>query len=118
MPFGAHLIVYSKDAAADRTFCRDILGLRSVDAGDGWLIFALPPAELAFHPAEHSDRHELFLMCKDLKEEMAELARKGVQCTAVQEAGWGSICRIPLPGGGSVGLYQPRHPMAIADSMH
>ncbi len=118
MAFGAHVVVYSKDAAADRVFFRDVLGLASVDAGDGWLIFALPPAELAFHPAEQNDRHELFLMCRDLKAEIANLARKGVQCSEVQEARWGSICRIPLPGGGSVGLYEPRHAMAIAEFLH
>jgi catechol 2,3-dioxygenase-like lactoylglutathione lyase family enzyme len=116
MPIGAHVVVYSKDAAADRAFFRDILGLHSVDAGAGWLIFALPPAELAFHPAEQNDRHEVFLMCNDLEDEIVNLTRKGVHCSEVQEARWGSICRIPLPGGGSVGLYQPRHTMAIGES--
>ena len=111
--FGAHIIVYSRDADADRAFLRDILGFACVDAGHGWLIFALPPAEVAVHPAEENDRHELFLMCSDLREEIAALAKKGVACSEVQEARWGSIVRIRLPGGGAVGLYAPRHPTAL-----
>jgi catechol 2,3-dioxygenase-like lactoylglutathione lyase family enzyme len=114
MVFGAHVIVYSKDASADRAFFRDILGFSSVDAGDGWLIFALPPAELAIHPAEESPGHELFLMCSDLKAEMSKLANKGVRCSSVQEARWGSITKIKLPGGGDLGLYQPKHPSPLA----
>ena len=114
MVFGAHVIVYSKDASADRAFLRDILGFASVDAGDGWLIFALPPAEVAVHPAEGSAGHELFLMCSDLKAEMSKLRSKGVHCSSVQEARWGSITRIKLPGGGDLGLYQPKHPSPLA----
>jgi len=114
MIFGTHVVVYSKDADADRTFFRDVLGFRSVDAGHGWLIFALPPAEAAFHPAEQNGGHELYLMCDDLKAEMASLAEKGVSCSAVQEARWGSITKIRLPGGGQVGLYQPKHPTALS----
>ena len=114
MIFGAHTIVYSQDAEADRAFLRDILGFASVDAGHGWLIFALPPAELAVHPADADDRHELYLMCDDLAAEMRTLAAKGVACSPVQEARWGSITKLRLPGGGEIGLYQPRHPMAIA----
>jgi catechol 2,3-dioxygenase-like lactoylglutathione lyase family enzyme len=114
MIFGAHVVVYSHDEAADRAFFRDVLGFASVDAGHGWLIFALPPAELAVHPAEDSDRHELYFMCQDVKAEIAALAAKGVQSTDVQEARWGSITKIRLPGGGEVGLYQPRHPTALA----
>jgi len=113
MIFGAHVIVYSKDAETDRAFFREALGLSSVDAGRGWLIFALPPAELAVHPAETGDRHELYFMCDDLPAEIAKLAEKGVQCTDVQEARWGSITSIRLPSGGSVGLYQPKHPTAL-----
>jgi catechol 2,3-dioxygenase-like lactoylglutathione lyase family enzyme len=113
MIFGAHVILYSKDAAADRAFLRDILGFSSVDAGHGWLIFALPPAEVAVHPAEDSDRHELYFMCDDLKAEMLKLGEKGVPCSEVQEARWGSITRIQLPGGSEVGLYQPKHPIAL-----
>ena len=113
MIFGAHVIVYSKDAAADRAFLRDVLGFTSVDAGHGWLIFALPPAEVAVHPADENERPELYLMCDDLRAEIATLAEKGVQCTEVQEASWGSIVKVRLPGGGEVGLYQPKHPTAL-----
>ena len=114
MIFGAHVIMYSKDAAADRAFFREVLGFSSVDAGHGWLIFALPPAELAVHPAEEKERHELYFMCDDLKAEIAALGEKGVRCSEVQEARWGSIAKIRLPGGGEVGLYQPKHPTALA----
>jgi len=110
MVFGAHVIIYSKDAEADRNFLRDVLGFASVDAGHGWLIFALPPAEVAVHPVEENSRHELYFMCKDLKSEIKTLAAKGIQCSEVQEAGWGSVTNIQLPGGGLVGLYQPKHP--------
>jgi catechol 2,3-dioxygenase-like lactoylglutathione lyase family enzyme len=110
---GAHVIVYSKDAAADRAFFRDVLGFASVDAGHGWLIFALPPAEAAFHPAEANGRHELYLMCEDLEAEMKSLAKRGVTCSAVEQERWGSITSVPLPGGGTVGLYQPKHPTAL-----
>ena len=116
MIFGAHVIVYSKDAEADRAFFREVLGLSSVDAGHGWLIFALPPAEVAVHPAEENVGHELFLLCDDLNAEMATLTEKGVQCSQVDEARWGSVTRIRLPGGGEVGLYQPRHPLALVRS--
>jgi catechol 2,3-dioxygenase-like lactoylglutathione lyase family enzyme len=109
---GAHVVIYSKDAEADRAFFRDILGFASVDAGHGWLIFALPPAEAAFHPADENDGHELFFMCDDLLAEMRALRDKGVACSEVQEARWGSITRIRLPGGSHVGLYQPKHPTA------
>ena len=112
MIFGAHIVVYSKNAEADRAFFRDVLGLKSVDAGHGWLIFALPPAEAAFHPSEEETR-ELYFMCDDLKAEMASLARKGVKCSKVEEARWGSITKMELPGGGNVGLYQPQHPTAF-----
>jgi catechol 2,3-dioxygenase-like lactoylglutathione lyase family enzyme len=114
--FGAHVVMYSKDAAADRAFFRDVLGLPSVDAGHGWLIFALPPAEAAFHPSEENDRPELYLMCHDLAAEMAALAKKGVACSAVEEAVWGSITQIQLPGGGGVHLYQPKHRSAVTSA--
>ena len=118
MIFGAHVIVYSKDATADRAFLRDVLGLSSVDAGHGWLIFALPPAEVAVHPAEENDRHELYFMCDDLKGEIVALGEKGIRVTDVQEARWGSIAKIRLPGGSEVGLYQPKHPTALALTSH
>jgi hypothetical protein len=110
---GAHAIIYSQNADADRDFLRDVLSFAHVDAGHGWLIFALPPTETAFHPSENNT-HELYFMCDDLKTEMASLAKKGVKCSKVEEARWGSITKMRLPGGGNVGLYQPKHPTAIA----
>lgn len=110
---GAHVIVYSKDAAADRDFLRDVLGFSHVDAGHGWLIFALPPAEAAVHPADDNGRHELYFMCDDLQSEIASLQTKGVACSKVHNERWGSITRIKLPGGGEIGLYQPKHPVAF-----
>lgn len=109
---GAHVIIYSKDAEADRSFFKDVLGFHSVDAGGGWLIFALPPAEVACHPGEENNQHELYLMCEDLKATMSALAAKGIQCAEVHEPQWGSLTKITLPGGGKLGLYQPRHPTA------
>jgi catechol 2,3-dioxygenase-like lactoylglutathione lyase family enzyme len=113
MIFGAHIVLYSKDAAADRAFFSDVLGLKSVNAGHGWLIFALPPAEAAFHPSEVNGLHELFLMCEDLPAEMAALAAKNVALSEVQQARWGSIVKIKLPGGSDISLYQPTHAMAF-----
>jgi catechol 2,3-dioxygenase-like lactoylglutathione lyase family enzyme len=110
---GAHVILYSSDAEADRAFFRDILGFRSVDAGHGWLIFALPPAEAAFHPAESNGPHELYLMCDNIEAEMQSLRDRGIVCSKVEKERWGSITRMKLPGGGNVGLYQPKHPTAI-----
>jgi catechol 2,3-dioxygenase-like lactoylglutathione lyase family enzyme len=110
---GAHVIIYSKDAEADRAFFQNILGFSSVDAGHGWLIFALPPAEAAFHPADLNNKHELYFMCADLAAEISALNSKGAVCSPVQEERWGSLTTIPLPGGGTVGLYQPKHPTAI-----
>jgi catechol 2,3-dioxygenase-like lactoylglutathione lyase family enzyme len=113
MIFGAHVIVYSNDAEADRAFFRDVLGFSSVDAGHGWLIFALPPAEVAVHPAEGKPGHELYFLCDDLHAEIAALGAKDVACSPVEEARWGSVTKIRLPGGGDVGLYQPKHPVAF-----
>jgi catechol 2,3-dioxygenase-like lactoylglutathione lyase family enzyme len=113
MIIGAHVVVYSKDADADRAFFRDVLGLRAVDAGHGWLIFALPPAEAAFHPAEDNNRHELYMMCDDLSAEVARLKAKGVVCNEVHQERWGSIMHITLPGGGKLGVYEPKHKTAI-----
>ena len=110
--FGAHLVLYSQDAEADRRFLAESIGLDSVDAGHGWLIFAMPPSEVAVHPAEAAGA-ELYLMCDDLAAEMAALVASGVSCSAIEEARWGSITKIALPGGGEIGLYQPRHPLAI-----
>jgi catechol 2,3-dioxygenase-like lactoylglutathione lyase family enzyme len=110
---GAHVIVYSKDAEADRAFFSEVLGFKSVDAGHGWLIFALPAAEAAFHPSDSNGPHELYFMCENLKGEITRLAKKGVRCSAVSEERWGSITRMQLPGGGKIGLYQPKHSTAL-----
>ena len=113
MIFGAHLVMYSADADADREFLRDVLGLASVDAGHGWLIFALPPAEAAVHPATEAGANELYLMCDDLEGDLAALAQKGGSCSEIQQARWGAMARVRLPGGGDLGLYQPRHATAL-----
>jgi catechol 2,3-dioxygenase-like lactoylglutathione lyase family enzyme len=110
---GTHVIVYSQDPDADRKFFRDVLKFPAVDAGHGWLIFALPAAEAAFHPDEKNDKHQLYFMCDDLKSTMESLRLKDVQCGPLHEERWGSLTSIPLPGGGSIGLYQPKHPTAI-----
>jgi len=106
---GVHVVVYSTDPEADRVFFRNILGFPFVDAGQGWLIFALPAAESAFHSAATNNRHELYLMCDDLQAEMKALRANGVECSEVVEARWGSITKIRLPGGGEIGLYEPKH---------
>jgi catechol 2,3-dioxygenase-like lactoylglutathione lyase family enzyme len=110
---GSHVIVHTRDAAADRAFFRDVLGLPSVDSGDGWLIFALPPSEVAFHPAE-AESHQLWLMCDDLEATIATLREKGVVFERPREETWGTRTALRLPGGGWLGLYQPRHRTAIA----
>jgi hypothetical protein len=110
---GAHVIVYSKNAGADRAFFRDVLEFKSVDAGHGWLIFALLPGEAAIHPSENSSGHELYFMCDDLKAETASLAKKGVKCSKVEDERWGSVTKMRLPGGGEIGLYQPKHATAL-----
>jgi catechol 2,3-dioxygenase-like lactoylglutathione lyase family enzyme len=108
---GAHVIIYSRDADADRAFFRDVLEYADVDAGGGWLIFKLPPAEVAVHPAE-TPSHELYLMCDDVSATVESLAARGVACGPVSDQGWGLLTSIRLPGGGDVGLYEPRHPRA------
>ena len=107
---GAHIILYSTDAEADRAFLRDVLEFPHVDAGHGWLIFRLPPSELAVHPSDENDRHEFFLMTDDLDLTIARLQRSQVRCEDVATQGWGRSTRLQLPGGGTLGLYQPRHP--------
>jgi hypothetical protein len=109
---GAHLVLFSTDAEADRSFLADALGFDSVDAGCGWLIFALPPAEVAIHPAG-APGAELYLMCEDIATQIATLRDRGVGCSEVEDAGWGLVAKIALPSGGKVGLYQPKHPTAI-----
>ena len=107
---GAHVVVYSKNPEVDRAFFRDVLKLPFVDAGHEWLIFALPATEVAFHPAEANDKREFYLICDDLKREMKNLRANEVECSDVVEERWGSITKIRLPGGGDIGLYQPKHP--------
>src|SRR4051812_18841180 len=107
---GAHAIIYSTNPEADRAFFRDVLGLANVDVGGGWLIFGLPPAELAVHPADADGRHELYLMCDDVQAFIAEMSKRKVACSAVQDLRWGLLTEVTLPGGGKLGVYQPRHP--------
>jgi hypothetical protein len=114
MIYGAHVILYSQDAEADRAFFRDVLHYPFADAGHGWLIFALPPAEVAVHPADENGAHELYLMCDDVQALRVELNAKGVVCSAVREERWGSITQITLPGGGKIGVYQPKHSSPLA----
>jgi catechol 2,3-dioxygenase-like lactoylglutathione lyase family enzyme len=110
---GAHTIVYAEDADAARAFFRDALGLDAVDGGDGWLIFALPPGELACHPGD-AGGHELFFMCDDIEATVRELRQRGVEFTTpVSDEGWGLLTRFAVPGAGEIGLYQPRHPSPL-----
>jgi catechol 2,3-dioxygenase-like lactoylglutathione lyase family enzyme len=110
---GSHVIVFSSDPEADRAFFADVLRQPSVDAGGGWLIFQLPPAELAVHPSGGTPNHELYFMCDDVEATMQELRDRGVQFTQdISEERWGRLTRFRLPGGGEVGMYEPRHPRA------
>ncbi len=126
MIFATHLLLYSRDPEGDRAFFRDVLGLSHVDSGGGWLIFALPPAEMGIHPAEenlprsHADQGlatgTLYLMCDNLNETLADLAAKGVAHTEFREAEWGVASSVRLPGGSNLGLYEPRHKLAVKRS--
>jgi hypothetical protein len=109
MLIGAHSIIYSKKPEADRALLRDVLKLPGVDAGEGWLIFGLPPSEVAVHPSEKNDVHEFYLMCDDVQAFVAAMAKAGVACGEVMNRGWGLLTEIILPGGGKLGVYQPRH---------
>ena len=109
---GAHMIIYSADAEADRAFFRDVLNFPSVDVGHGWLIFALPPAEVAVHPAPEKGRHEIYLICDDVAATVQNLEKRKVNCDPVKDQGWGLLTQVSLPGGGKLGLYQPKHPLA------
>ena len=106
---GVHAIIYSKQADAVRAFFRDTLGRPSVDAGGGWLIFALPPAEVAVHPAQGATAHELYLMTDDVEAFVTAVQARGISCSATQDQGWGIVTQVTLPGGGTLGVYQPRH---------
>jgi catechol 2,3-dioxygenase-like lactoylglutathione lyase family enzyme len=107
---GAHTILYSKDADADRAFLRDVLGLTGVDAGGGWLIFGLPPSEVAVHPSPTGPSHELYLLCDDVKAFVADMAARNVPCTPVADRRWGLVTEVTLPSGAKLGVYEPRHP--------
>ena len=109
---GAHAIIYSKNAEADREFFRDVLKFPHIDIGDGWLLFALPPTELAVHPAKKNGAHELYLTCEDIKATVSRLKHKKIKCSAPSEHSWGTLVMVELPGGGKLGLYQPKHPLA------
>jgi catechol 2,3-dioxygenase-like lactoylglutathione lyase family enzyme len=121
---GAHVILFSNDPEADRAFFRDVLEFRSVDAGHGWLIFRMPPAEAALHPTDGDSSQvragytllgaELYLMCDDLQALIESLAAKNVVCAAIDKVRWGIKTTIRLPSGGGIGLYQPTHPTALA----
>src|SRR5215468_10714297 len=106
---GAHSIIYSKSPEADRAFLRDVLGLPNVDVGGGWLIFGLPPAEVAVHPSDTNDVHEFYLMCEDIEALIAEMKKRNIVCGPVRNQGWGLLTQLTLPGGGKLGIYQPRH---------
>ena len=107
---GAHAIIYSKDADADRAFFRDVLKFPNADAGHGWLIFALPPAEVAVHPGEANDQHEFYLMCDDVEAFIADMKKRKVKCGPIHDERWGRLTEVSLPGGGKLGVYEPKHP--------
>jgi hypothetical protein len=106
---GAHTIINSTNPEADRAFLRDVLKLTSVDVGGGWLIFGLPPSEVAVHPSDKNDVHEFFLMCADVEAFITEMKKHGIACGQVQDQRWGLLTHLTLPGGGKLGVYQPRH---------
>lgn len=106
---GIHLIIYSKNAEADKVFFSDILKLTNVDVGHGWLIFALPPSELAVHPSSESESHEIYLMCDDIKVFVKQIKKQKIVCSKIQNQGWGQLVQLTLPGGGKLSVYQPRH---------
>lgn len=111
---GAHTIVHANDPEAARAFFLDVLGFDAVDAGGGWLIFALPPGELAVHPAAEAGRHELYLMCHDIEATVSALTGRGVEFTTpISDEGWGLLTRFRVPGAGEIGLYEPRHPSPL-----
>src|ERR1700730_7112785 len=114
---GAHLVIYTKDPEADRAFFRDVLKFSSVDAGHGWLIFAMPQLEAAFHDSEKNDQHELFLMCDDIEATLKDLRSKKVKVGDVTEQRWGRLATFSLAGGGKIGIYEPKHPSPLKPSL-
>ena len=117
MIIGAHSIVYSKNPETDRTFLRDVLHLTNVDVGDGWLIFGLPPAEVAVHPSDKNNLHEFYLMTDDINAFVAQMKKSRIACETVRNLGWGLLTQLTLPGGGKLGVYEPHHarpkPMSV-----
>jgi hypothetical protein len=109
MIIGAHTIIYSQKPEADRAFLRDVLRLPNIDVGEGWLIFGLPSSELAVHPSEKNDVHEFYFMCADIGVFVAAMEERGISCSCIQALGWGQLTQVTLPGGGKLGVYQPRH---------
>jgi hypothetical protein len=109
MIIGVHSIIFSTNPDGDRAFFRDVLKLTHVDVGDGWLIFGLPPAEVAVHPSDKNDVHEFYLMCDDVEALVSEMQKSDIACGPVQNQGWGLLTHLTLPGGGQLGIYQPRH---------
>jgi catechol 2,3-dioxygenase-like lactoylglutathione lyase family enzyme len=106
---GAHVIIYSTNPDADRAFLRDVFTLTNVDVGGGWLIFGLPPAEVAVHPSDRNNVHELYFMCDDIEAFVSDMQRQHIACGPVKDQGWGLLAQVELPGGGKLGVYQPRH---------
>jgi catechol 2,3-dioxygenase-like lactoylglutathione lyase family enzyme len=110
---GAHIVIHTKDPEADRTFFRDVLKFPAVDAGHGWLIFAMPPLEAAFHDSSHNDQYEFFLMCDDIAATLKDLTSKDVMVSDVSDQRWGKLASLTLPGGGKIGVYEPSHPSPL-----
>jgi hypothetical protein len=110
MIIGAHSIIYSTNPEADRAFLRDVLKLTNVDVGGGWLIFGLPPAEVAVHPSDKNDVHEFYLMCDNVEAFVKEMKDRNIACSEIHNERWGLLTQVKLPGGGKLGIYQPRHP--------
>ncbi len=110
---GAHIVIYSKDSEADRAFFRDVLKFPSVDAGHGWLIFAMPPLEAAFHDSESNGQHELYFMCDDIAATLKDLKAQNVNVSEVSEQRWGRVASLTLPGRGKIGVYEPKHPSPL-----
>lgn len=109
MIIGAHSIIYSKDPDADRAFLRDVLKFSNVDVGGGWLIFGLPPAEVAVHPSDENDVHEFYLMCDNVEVFITDMKKRNINCGPLHNQPWGVLTQVILPGGGKLGVYQPRH---------
>jgi hypothetical protein len=120
MLIGAHSIIYSIAPEADRAFLGEVLRLPNVDVGEGWLIFGLPPAEVAVHPSNENDVHEFYLMCDDIDAFVEEMTTHNIASTPVQDQGWGRLSQITLPGGGKLGIYEPQHarpaPMSVGNA--